>query len=367
MDHLLLKATTTTQDQGVFEAVISTASVDREKDIVRPEAMVEALQKWAALEKKIPLTWEHSTKPENIVGYIDPTSVEQRDGEVFAKGWIDQSTERGAEAWRLVKTGTVGFSFGYMITQATPIKGGGADISGLDVFEVSATMTPMNPDTRVVGYKSVEQEEEARALRARADEVEAELRTGGLKAQPRPEPHAAEGLFDADELQAAVDGLIKAVWTGSYVNDLPDSAFLYIEPGGQQDADGRTTPRSLRHFPYKDASGAIDLPHLRNALSRIPQSSLSSSLQEELTRKAQQILQNATKSVDVTDKEQPARSVDPLRKRADDMALEVASGGRRPSQFGRPAPPPKPPELMELAELKRRSRDLMLQVLSGME
>lgn len=63
----------------------------------------------------------------------------------------------------------------------------------------------------------------------------------------------------------------KAVWTTEYINNLPDSAFLYIESGGKK-VGGKTEPRSKRHFPYKDASGKIDLPHLRNAIARIPQS-----------------------------------------------------------------------------------------------
>jgi HK97 family phage prohead protease len=53
--------------------------------------------------------------------------------------------------------------------------------------------------------------------------------------------------------------------TGS-VNDLPDSDFAYIEPGGTKDGSGKTIPRSLRHFPIPDAA------HVRNALSRAPDS-----------------------------------------------------------------------------------------------
>jgi len=49
-------------------------------------------------------------------------------------------------------------------------------------------------------------------------------------------------------------------------NDLPDSAFAYIEPGGTKDDSGKTTPRSLRHFPVHDAA------HVRNALARASQS-----------------------------------------------------------------------------------------------
>ncbi len=49
-------------------------------------------------------------------------------------------------------------------------------------------------------------------------------------------------------------------------NDLSDDQFAYIEPGGTKDASGKTVPRSLRHFPIHDAA------HVRNALSRAPQS-----------------------------------------------------------------------------------------------
>lgn len=57
-----------------------------------------------------------------------------------------------------------------------------------------------------------------------------------------------------------------AAMSAAEINDLPDSDFAYIEPGGTKDAEGKTTPRSLRHFPINDAA------HVRNALARVPQS-----------------------------------------------------------------------------------------------
>jgi HK97 family phage prohead protease len=57
-----------------------------------------------------------------------------------------------------------------------------------------------------------------------------------------------------------------AVISTSEQNDLPDSAFAYIESGGSKDKDGKTVPRSLRHFPVHDAA------HVRNALARASQS-----------------------------------------------------------------------------------------------
>lgn len=57
-----------------------------------------------------------------------------------------------------------------------------------------------------------------------------------------------------------------AEMTAMSINDLPDSDFAYIEPGGTKDDSGKTMPRSLRHFPIHDAA------HVRNALARLDQS-----------------------------------------------------------------------------------------------
>jgi hypothetical protein len=71
-----------------------------------------------------------------------------------------------------------------------------------------------------------------------------------------------EELIDlfSDDLEEA------AKWTRAYINSLPDSAFIYIEPGYKEGQDKRA-----RHLPYKDDGGKIDLPHLRNALARCNQ------------------------------------------------------------------------------------------------
>ena len=63
----------------------------------------------------------------------------------------------------------------------------------------------------------------------------------------------------------------RVVWTTAYVNDLPDSSFLYIAPGGTK-TNGKTDG-AHRYFPVKDSSGKVDMPHLKNALARIPQAS----------------------------------------------------------------------------------------------
>ena len=60
--------------------------------------------------------------------------------------------------------------------------------------------------------------------------------------------------------------LSAAAMSSAAINDLRDDQFAYVEPGGSKDADGKTVPRSLRHFPIHDEA------HVRNALARAPQS-----------------------------------------------------------------------------------------------
>jgi HK97 family phage prohead protease len=86
-------------------------------------------------------------------------------------------------------------------------------------------------------------------------------------------------------------------WTTSYVNDLPDTAFLLIAPGGHKDAEGKTLPRSLRYFPVRDASGGVDAIHVRNALSRIPQANTLSANQRETAMSKAKSLAKASADV----------------------------------------------------------------------
>ena len=97
----------------------------------------------------------------------------------------------------------------------------------------------------------------------------------------------------------------RAVWTAAYIDSLPDSSFLYVEDGGKKDGENKTVPRSLRHFPYKDDAGSIDLPHLRNALARIPQSDLPADVKSRVTTKAQRLL--AGENSDTSGRDNPPR------------------------------------------------------------
>lgn len=72
-----------------------------------------------------------------------------------------------------------------------------------------------------------------------------------------------------------------AEWSTKFKNDLPDSAFLYIEKGGKKDGEGKTSPRSLRHFPYRDTDGKVDRAHILNAIARISQAKFLNQKQKD--------------------------------------------------------------------------------------
>jgi hypothetical protein len=91
---------------------------------------------------------------------------------------------------------------------------------------------------------------------------------------------------DVLENQKAVENRVsEAEWSTEYINDLPDDAFAYIEPGGEKDEQGKTVPRSLRHLPYKNAQGELDAEHVRNALARLDQTDIPAEAKAEARRR----------------------------------------------------------------------------------
>lgn len=119
-----------------------------------------------------------------------------------------------------------------------------------------------------------------------------------LKKAGKSDQDAESGAFaQANGVVLKAEHALFAAWDTAYMNDLPDSAFLFVEDGGKKDSGGRTVPRSNRHFPIRDKDGRLDLPHLRNALARIPQSSapgLDDAIRDRLTARARRLLAQAS-------------------------------------------------------------------------
>jgi hypothetical protein len=155
-------------------------------------------------------------------------------------------------------------------------------IEGGLVVESSVVDRPSLPSAKFVLNKMVGADLVPTAEWADADGITKS--THGLFTGKHSHPHAANGSQGSDDEHShehSHDGdgdhghahgkdvdpdLTKKDLSTAELNDLPDSAFAYIEPGGKKDSSGKTTPRSKRHFAVHDAA------HTRNALSRAPQS-----------------------------------------------------------------------------------------------
>lgn len=105
-------------------------------------------------------------------------------------------------------------------------------------------------------------------------------------------PLLMKSLPDDGKGEAAIEGLRKAEISTAAANDLPDSDFAYIEPGGTKDESGKTTPRSKRHFPVHDAA------HVRNALARASQSPFGEKAMPKIRAAAKKFGVEVSKAMD---------------------------------------------------------------------
>jgi HK97 family phage prohead protease len=152
MQHLVLKSTTvsTDQDLGQFEAVVSSWEADRQGDTIDPHAFDKTISAWQDSGRNLPLLFEHSTK---AVGYISPFSMHPTDQGLVVYGEVDRSTDEGKQVWTQIKANTAGFSIGFM-AESRKSPDGGRVLTAIDLLEISATSTPMNPATRALNWKS---------------------------------------------------------------------------------------------------------------------------------------------------------------------------------------------------------------------
>jgi hypothetical protein len=265
----------TNSTPGEFTAVISAiGNVDRQGDVVMPGAFKSAIEN----DPIPPVYWAHKHELPPIgegLDWREKGSEVEFDGRLFVgdSSYSHQYAEMvyaGMKSYGGRLPAIRQFSYTYGVPE------GGAEFTELDgkrvrqlfeirpVAEVGPCFIGANPETGLVTpAKSVEI---AKLVAMKQDGVS----------------FAEMNFFQLGQ---------KAEWDTAYVDNLPDSAFLYVAPGGKRDSSGKTEPRSLRMFPYKNAQGQIDLPHLRDAISRAPQAtSLSQDVRDRVQSRAQRLL-----------------------------------------------------------------------------
>jgi HK97 family phage prohead protease len=107
----------------------------------------------------LPLHWDHQGEPEDIVGHVNPTSMNETPDGLRIEAQLDlEESNRAREIWRLVKANSVGLSFGYLVTNERQGADGVRELHDIDLFEVSITPAPMNPDARILSSKGATDE-----------------------------------------------------------------------------------------------------------------------------------------------------------------------------------------------------------------
>jgi Escherichia/Staphylococcus phage prohead protease len=196
---------------GELEGYASVfGNVDQGGDVVLPGAFRKTLSDWSRSKQPLPLIADHDLTTDGVIGSV--TEAKEDPVGLWVRAGFSSDAKAQSVRTKMIEGHLRGMSFTYEAVRHRMGEWAGKSarlLEELKLFEATVTPFPMNTLA----------------------------------------------------LASAKDAM-----TSASINDLPDSAFAYIEPGGKKDADGKTTPRSLRHFPIHDAA------HVRNALARAPQS-----------------------------------------------------------------------------------------------
>lgn len=155
-------------EAGTFDALVAVfGNVDLQGDVIDPGAFTETLAAYKSAGVPIPILWSHDWEdPASHIGYADAAKAEETaDGLLLKSVTLDiADNDRAAQVYRLLKGGRVTqFSF----AATTPDEAGAwsleeADdgrivthLRKLDLIEAGPCLKGANPETRLVGVKSM--------------------------------------------------------------------------------------------------------------------------------------------------------------------------------------------------------------------
>lgn len=145
-----------TGESGSFEGYGSVFNItDRGGDIVIPGAFTETLTTQKAAGRLPAMLWQHNQR-EPIGVYTD---MEEDAVGLRVKGTLALKTQRGAEAFELMKMGALtGLSIGYRVRDDSWDRVTGVrTIKKADLYEISPVTFPMNDASRVSAVKAIEE------------------------------------------------------------------------------------------------------------------------------------------------------------------------------------------------------------------
>ena len=308
------------------------ATLDLDGQRCDPEWLKSAMPKW--------MEWGNVREMHGSNAVGTAVDMEQK-----GAGWIVEAAVIDPLAAKKVESGVYkGFSIGIKgygldkSVQALEMAPNGIINSG-EIIEISLVDRPANPNAKIEVAKFVEGElVKVDAEKGVPAEIAAEVRSesgticvtcggfgevkneggvtegmhecpdchgsgesqgdGGVNIRPsdaagdQDNGEVADNLDDERGKEAELD---KAALSAKKINDLPDSDFAYIEPGGAKDSEGKTAPRSKRHFPIQDAA------HVRNALAGAPQSPFGAKAMPKIKAAAKKFDIEVSKALELVD------------------------------------------------------------------
>ena len=172
-----------------------------------------------------------------------------------------------------------------------------------------------------------------------------------------------DGLYVEGKLDLQDSEMAREAWR-SMKNGTMSLSFGYMVNDAREAKGGITELLAIDLFEVSIVPAPANADTRVLSLKSVEVSELSDSVKEWLTSEVERIV--GEKFVTQDQNGRTDKSVDPLRETARKLALDVRSGGlsTQPPPV-KQAPEPKPEPEMDPGELRQRSRDLMIQVLSG--
>lgn len=251
------------------------SNIDRVDDIIEPEASVKAVARLKSpADVGVFIGHDLSRLPVGV-----PVKIEAHPEGLYVETQVfDGPTGDdllGAARGLKAAGGSLGMSIGYRLHDGRRDRVNGKAIRritdySLHEYSFAASQAIANPAALVTGVKI-------------GDAMYTVKQMDGRWHVMRDDKSLAD-FASEDEARAKVDALKADDGKTVHPNTLPDSAFLYVQPGGQLDDEGRTVPRTYRHFAYRDAAGELDAAALAEAVKTIPSADLSNLGESERQR-----------------------------------------------------------------------------------
>jgi HK97 family phage prohead protease len=140
-------------DRGTFtgRASIFGDPPDRYGDVIAPGAFARSLEEHRAAGTAPLMLWQHRTD-EPIGTWM---SLRETRSALEVEGRLVLETQRGAEAYALMKAGALnGLSIGFITRKSEARKGGGRVLKDLELVEVSLVSVPAAARARVLSVKA---------------------------------------------------------------------------------------------------------------------------------------------------------------------------------------------------------------------